>query len=184
MDTGRDRKRGTSPAFNESLLTWAILATGPSLKQTQIDYVRGKCNTVAVSDAYLLAPWANVLVSNDRRWWELHPDAFSFKGLKFCSYEMNKVGAFREHFCYGRNSGLMGMCVARAFGARRLILLGFDMHGTHFFGAHPKPLLNSTDSIFKAHIRQFDGFSGCEVLNCTPESRLTRFPMANLCGVL
>ena len=78
----------------------------------------------------------------------------------------------------------MGMIVAKTLGAKRLVLLGFDMHGTHFFGKHPEPLKNTTEKIFKTHIRQFDGFSGCEVINCTPNSSLTRFPLRPLREVL
>lgn len=169
---------------NKDGMTWAILATGPSMTQELADYVRNRCKTVAISDAYKLAPWATVLVSNDRSWWECHKDAYQFSGRKMCSHGLKGVDEFREHVPLGRNSGLMGMCAARALGAKRLLLLGFDMHGTHFFGTHPAPLKNSTERIFQNHIKQFDGFSGCEVLNCTVGSRLTRFPFANVYEVL
>lgn len=74
----------------------------------------------------------------------------------------------------------MAMCVARKLGAKKLILLGFDMHGTHFFGKHPEPLKNATEKIFKTHIGQFNGFSGCDVVNCTQGSALQRFRFSTL----
>ena len=147
-------------------------------------YVQGKCAVAAVSDSFKLAPWADILVSNDRKWWEQHPEAKLFKGRKFCSQEIREAEQFREHTYMGRNSGLMAMCVARFLGAKRLLLLGFDMHGTHFFGEHPLPLRNTTEKIFATHIRQFDGFYGCDVINCTPNSSLKRFKIAVLQEVL
>lgn len=161
-------------------MTWVVLATGPSMSQEIADYIRGKCRVVAVSDAYKIAPWADILVSNDRKWWEVHPEAEKVRGVRYCSHKLREVEEFREHVHLGRNSGLMGMCAARAHGAKRLLLCGFDMHGSHFFGAHPEPLKNTTERIFSTHIRQFDGFSGCEVINCTLGSQLKRFPYVKL----
>lgn len=157
-----------------------ILATGPSLRSEEVGTVRGRCSVIAVSNAYVLAPWANALVSNDRKWWEHNPSAFDFVGRKFCSHELRGVEQFREHVPLGRNSGLMAMCVARKLGAKKLVLLGFDLRGEHFFGRHPEPLKNTTENIFKTHIRQFDGFSGCDVVNCTPGSALQRFRFSTL----
>ena len=118
-------------------MTWAILASGPSMNQQTADFVRNKCKVAVISDTYKLAPWADILVSNDRKWWEFHQEAFDFKGRKFCSQELRGVEQFRDHVHVGRNSGLMAMCIARFLGAKRLLLCGFDMHGSHFFGAHP-----------------------------------------------
>ena len=157
-----------------------ILATGESVQGMSFDSIKGRCRLAAVSNAYLLTPWADILVSNDRKWWDHNADAFGFRGRKFCSHELRGVEEFREHVHLGRNSGLMAMCVARKLGAKKLLLLGFDMHGTHFFGKHPEPLKNTTDKIFKNHIRQFDRFSGCDVVNCTPGSALSRFRFSTL----
>jgi len=150
------------------------------MNQETADYVRGKAKVVAVSDAFRLAPWADFLVSNDRKWWEANPEAYLFKGRKFCSHPLNKAESFRKHVHMGRNSGLMGMCLAKDLGAKRILLCGFDMHGTHFFGEHGHGLKNTTEKIFKVHVRQFDRFSGCNVVNCTAGSRLLKFPFGNL----
>lgn len=180
MDNRRDKIGGSAGEDCREDKTWVILATGPSLRASDIERVRGVCRVAAVSNSYLLAPWADILVSNDRKWWEHNTDALKFKGHKFCSHELRGVEQFREHVALGRNSGLMAMCVARTFGAKKLILLGFDMHGEHFFGKHPEPLKNTTEKIFRTHIRQFDGFSGCDVVNCTPDSALLRFRFSTL----
>ena len=180
MDNRRNKVGSSSEEIRGNDTTWVVLATGPSLSTEDVARVKGRCRVAAVSNAYLLAPWADILVSNDRKWWECNPSAFSFVGKKFCSHELRGVEQFREHVPLGRNSGLMAMCVARKLGAKKLILLGFDMHGEHFFGKHPEPLKNTTEKIFKTHIRQFDGFSGCDVVNCTLGSSLLRFRFSTL----
>jgi hypothetical protein len=68
--------------------------------------------------------------------------------------------------------------------ASRIVLLGFDMHGSHFFGAHPPELSTTTPRRFKDHLKQFEAWRGCPVVNCTPGSALTRFPMGKLHEVL
>jgi hypothetical protein len=153
------------------------------MSQELADYVRGRCKVVAVSDAYKLAPWADALVSNDRNWWDCHKDARNFAGKKFASVALpGGVQALPREGVYGGglNSGLQGMRVAKLLGATRILLLGFDMQGTHYFGAHPQPLKNTTAKRFVKHIQQFDKWSGTPVINCTPRSALKRFPMSTI----
>jgi hypothetical protein len=163
--------------------TFAVLATGPSMSQEVADYVRGKCKVVAVSDAYKLAPWADALVSNDRNWWDNNKAAQKFAGRKFASVALPggvealpRVGVFGG----GINSGLQAMRAAKILGATKILLLGFDMQGTHYFGPHKHPLRNTTAKRFVKHIEQFNKWSGCQVINCTPRSALKRFPMSTI----
>ncbi len=90
-----------------------------------------------------------------------------------------------NEFPAGSNSGYQGMRAARLLGAKRILLLGFDMRGAHFFGKHPAPLRNTTPQRFRIHVAQFKRWrGGCEVLNCTAGSALTQFPFADLRSVL
>lgn len=167
------------------MTTYAVLATGPSMSQAIADSIKGRFRAVVVSDAYRLAPWADALVCNDMRWWNVYPDALQFKGAKFCARFYPGQGVemlpTTMEFPPGTNSGLQGMRVARALGATRILLLGFDMGGTHYFGPHPAPLRNTSPARFREFIAQFDKWlGGCEVLNCTPGSALTKFPSADL----
>lgn len=169
-----------------------MLATGPSVTADQVEYVRQvheakKCGAVAVSDMYKLAPWADALVSNDPHWWQHHSTASKFPGRRFCggfypgTERLEQTGEFNS----GVNSGLQGMRVARdVFRASRIILVGFDMHGTHYFGPHPDALQNTTSQRFQAHLKQFDRWRFGEVINCTPGSALKRFPIGELSEVL
>ena len=165
-----------------------MLATGQSVTTAQIEYVHemhaaSKCGAIAISDMYKLAPWADALVSNDPNWWRNHSEASKFQGRRFCgaffpgTERLDSTGEFNS----GVNSGLQGMRVARdVFHAGRIILVGFDMHGTHYFGKHPEPLMNTTQERFKSFLKQFDAWRYGEVINCTPGSALKRFPVGEL----
>lgn len=83
------------------------------------------------------------------------------------------------------NSSLFGMHIAEAlYGAQRILLLGVDMYGTHFFGPHPKGLTNTTARLFKRHKDQFKSWKGCEVINCNPDSHLEVFPKTKLRDII
>lgn len=168
------------------MTTWAVLATGPSMSQSVANAVRGRCCVVAVSDAYKLAPWANVLVSADKAWWDHNPEALRFPGKKYGAMpEFNAVpGVERFRVSGGTNSGLLGLMVSVHLGATKVLLCGFDMHspGEHFFGRHPKPLKSTTADRMAAFRRQFMTFKpkGVEIINCTPGSELKVYPMGRL----
>lgn len=166
---------------------WVVLATGESMSQAIADSVRGRCRVVAVSDAFRLAPWADAMVSNDSAWWAKNLDAMKiFTGRKFCGAQTKMSGL--EYikptggFSFGINSGLQGMRVVTIVDphASKILLSGFDMRGTHYFGLHPKPLRNTTPHRFEVHRRQFKLWRGCKVINCTPSSSLKCFPMGSL----
>lgn len=161
---------------------FAVLATGPSMSQDVADRVRYIARVVAVSDAYRLAPWAEAMVSADENWWRHHPAALQFRGRKLCT--MKCAGTERlprsHEFPPGTSSGLLGMRVAQMLGATKILLLGFDMHGSHFFGPHGGTMKNTSAERFEVFKAQFATWSGCPVVNCTPGSGLTCYPMGDL----
>lgn len=184
--------------------TVAVLASGPSLTDEDVAHIRaaradGRLSAVvAVSDVGLhKAPWADALASHDRRWWTAHEKAaMEFKGRKFCSRPYQRLEYFRlpkAGIWTSVNSGLFGMYIARdVYQAEREILLGFDLHrrnGAHFFGEHTavvnnRILTNSDEKKFAVHARQFNAFSGAQVINCTIGSDLKRFPIMPLHDIL
>ena len=147
--------------------TVAILATGPSLTQADVDAVRGRARVIAVNDSYRLAPWADAIYACDVRWWmwqyELHrAEITAFAGLRFGmqTERVNREGRPEWGVTWlknagvtglelelgslknGRNSGYQAINLAAQCGASRIMLLGFDMslgHGgkAHWFGSHP-----------------------------------------------
>jgi hypothetical protein len=150
---------------------FAVLATGPSLTPEQVVRVQH----------LRLAPWAEALVSADRAWWKHHvPD---FAGRKFSAMPVHGIDTEQlPGVVMGTNSGLLAVQVAVSLGAKRVLLLGFDMGGTHFFGPHPEGLKNTKPHRFEQFKRQFADYRprGVEIINCTPGSALTCYPTATL----
>ena len=77
------------------------------------------------------------------------------------------------------------MNLAVQFGARKVVLVGFDMRvdqGTHWHGDHPKGLNNPAEVNVarwrRVLDRQADKLNrlGVEVLNASPVSSLTAYP--------
>lgn len=172
--------------------TAAVLATGPSMSQSVADSVRD-LPAVAVNDAFRLAPWASILYAADRRWWEANPDALEFAGVKLCAQPGSPVEYMRnsgtlgfdpnpQFVRTGGNSGYQAVHVAIQAGAARILLLGFDMRGDHFFGQHKAPLRNTSPDSFVRWADRFAGLKHCgaEIINCTPGSAINAFPFASL----
>lgn len=179
-------------------MTWVVIASGPSLTDEDVAYVKqarddGRIKgVIAVSNVGLdKAPWADILVSHDSAWWVSYPESLKFAGRRISRRGFRDTEQYAaQHHPQGINSGLFGMYVARdVVEAKKIILLGFDMQGSHYFGNHNKiynhkPLPNPNKVKFSQFINQFKRFSGCEVVNCTPGSQLTRFYMAQLRAIL
>ncbi len=199
--------------------TIACIATGPSLTREQVNYCRGKARTVVVNDAFNLAPWADVLYFADKRWFEHHRLAVTvFPGLKVtieqskevarddpgivvmrCGDQSNRTGG-RDGLCLkrdgiktGRNSGYQAINLAVHMGAKRILLLGYDMKSgekTHFFGDHPEQWKHKATIYETTFIPAYRTLPpalakiGVEVLNCTPGSAMDVFPMVELGDVL
>lgn len=157
----------------------AVLCTGPSLTQADVDLCREYCDkVVAVSDAIYMAPWADALVSYDKAWWNAHrPD---YNGPKYhCGLE--KIEGLELVDPRPGNSGTLGVVIAARFKPKRIILLGADMKGSHFFGRHTKSNLRNTQQHqFRTMQSQFAKLAKLPVVNCSPDSDLMCFPKMSL----
>lgn len=164
----------------------AVVCTGQSLNQSDVDYLQGKCKVVVVSDAYKWAPWADAMVSHDKKWWMAHEDC-DFAGPKYCGH-VHDIGreGIERFYPAGGNSGCMGIMVAnKLFSPDLILLLGADCHGTHYFGPHTRPLLRNTNKAqFEAMKKQYAALKRLPVVNCSPISKLTCFPFGVLRALL
>lgn len=164
---------------------WFVLAPGPSLSREVVDRLRNE-NVVAVGNAYELAPWAAALVANDLRWWEEHPQARKFAGRKFTTKTLSGIERHRSNGVgSGSNSGTLGIGVAvHVFNATQVLLLGFDFHGTHFFGRYTNKCSNTTPASRVIHQRQMKTWRmlhpNVDVVNLTEGSELKAFPIREL----
>lgn len=87
----------------------------------------------------------------------------------------------------GGNGGFQLANLVDQFGPARIILLGFDMHGGHWHGAHPIGMGNPDERSFAAWIETFAANAHrfrAEIINCTPGSALTCFSRATLDAVV
>ena len=166
------------------MTTWALLAPGPSASAALAARV-GALPLGAIGCAYQLAPDARFIAASDAAWWRTYRDAFDRPVPKFGMGSANGVERIRiDQLGTSVNSGVLALeCAVRA-GATRILLLGFDMHGTHFFGPYTNGLRNTQPHQRAQHLRQYEAWAhmrrGVEVINCTPGSALTCFPKAEL----
>lgn len=182
--------------------TVAVLASGPSMSKIVADEVLAAgLPTIVINNTYLLAPWADMLYAADAAWWQAHPGTADFRGLRVTVQDVAGTlklrcsgpagfdphpGAVRS----GGHSGHQAVHIAMHAGARRILLCGFDMHGTHWHGEHAFPLRNTAGGTYGRWVEQFAELRdsaislGIEIVNCTPGSALTCFPAASLTEAL
>ena len=191
-----------------------VVAGGPSLTRAQVDHCRGRARVLVINDGYRLAPWADLLYFCDKRWYAWHearPEFRAFEGRRVTldnielpaksirnmgwNPRQGKCGLYPEPdgVYNGRNGGYQALCLAVHLGAKRILLLGYDMKAaeaarSHWFGDHP---IETKPRVFADTMRPcFDHLvaplkeRGVEVINCTPGSALACWPMRDLTQAL
>lgn len=143
-----------------------------------------------------MAPWANVLFAGDFGWWNAYrnevADCFRGEcwtgnkaaantfGLRYIR-QKHGAGLSREKgvINFGGNSGYAAIELAYQFGAKRIILLGYDMQRTngmsHWHGDHYR-LANASSfgrwiKRIESVVTELSGL-GVEVLNATRQTAL------------
>ena len=193
--------------------TAAIFAGGPSITKAQCERCRDAgLYTIAINDAYRLAPWADILYFCDPRWWEWHKNNAEFKafvGMKVTlrptiakldrSVRWLKEAGLRgletqsNGLKTGNNSGYQAIGLAVHLGVSKIILLGYDMKQAangkwHWFGNHPNtnPTLSLADTwkVNYTYMVKPLAERGVKVLNATPGSALESFQKVSLDDVV
>lgn len=184
----------------------AIIASGPSAKKAGIAALRGKLPVIAIKENVELAPWADVVYGCDSAWWKKRLGLPEFKGLKvswkgdnthppppYPDLRLVDITVHKDDLIFeplgrvgsGGNSGFQALNLAVQFGAKRILLIGFDMNdrsGAHWYGRNYWPQANNpTEDNFRKWIRAFHVAApklkerGIEVLNASDSSALTFF---------
>lgn len=177
-----------------------IIGGGPSLETFNWNSLVGK-RTIAINKAILSYPMADAMYWTDSRvygWYK--QDIDKFKGPKYtirhhASYpadvkvlrKSNKFGLeeSKDALCHGNNSGYAAINLAYLMGAKKIVLLGYDMHndGTkgHYHDGYPVPVTG--DNIYRDQF--VPGFQiladllkqkKVEVYNASVRSSLTVWP--------
>lgn len=194
-----------------------VAAPGPSLTEAVAETVAARaddCRLVVVNDAYMRLPSADVLYAGDARWWDLRGPTCEFSGERWSVHEVKLtdklaiaarygvrlVAGSRQidapgfsldprRIHYGNSSGFQAINLAIHFGAKRILLVGFDMRTPgpgelrHFNGEYPDPSMNCAKyehflPAFVAAARTLP--PTIRIVNCTPRSALRCFPMGDL----
>lgn len=189
----------------------AIIASGPSTKKADVELLKDRLPVLAVKKNVELAPWAEVVYGCDFPWWKSVRGLPDFKGLKL-SYDprthaadgvqkvdislkddrilAEKVGLIGA----GGNSGFQALNLAVQFGAKRVLLIGFDMQdrsGVHWYGRNNWQSGNNPSesnfrrwrAAFQAAVPDLEKL-GVEVINASPVTDLTCFPRRGVADTL
>jgi len=199
--------------------TIVCVGNGPSLTVDQVIQCEG-ARMIVINDAYRLAPLADILYACDYRWWEWNHWAPEFRGVRVALgwngpertwypgwnnrdlvidkgirlvKSTGELGLESEDTGVrtGRDSGYQAINLAVHLGAKRIVLIGYDMRPVdgknHWFGDHPH---NVPPPPFELMLPAYESLvdplkeRGIEIFNCTRKSALEVFPMAPLEAVV
>lgn len=188
--------------------TFVVIASGPSLTAEDCERVRewrarngGK--VIVVNTSYRMAPWADVLYACDAKWWdesieavrrETSAELWTQEAGAAKRYGLQRIksrradGLGRDVVHQGGNSGYQAINLAYLWGAKRIVLLGFDMQHTggvsHWHGDHPwkkgvKPPVRNWVPRFSKLAEDLER-EGVGVVNATRQTALKCFPVQAL----
>lgn len=175
--------------------TVVIVASGPSAKDAPLEVAKGRAKFVAINESWRLCPWADLLYACDGAWWRSNNGLPEFAGLKVTQEQRaaDDFGLLKvkvAHGCdvmlfnefgtlgSGSNSGFQALNLVAQLGAKRVLLVGYDMSlsaGIHWHGRHGAGLNNPTDNL----VRRWTGarwLVPIDVVNCCLSSGLDAFP--------
>lgn len=148
-----------------------------------------------------------MLYACDGAWWEKSPEARGFTGLQITADEratrrypaLRRVRVQMGHnglildrpgtVGWGGNSGFQALNLAVQFGARQIVLIGYDMqisNGLHWHGRHGRGLNNPGEQNVRSWRRHFETAApllaslGVLVINASRETALECFPRKSL----
>lgn len=178
-----------------------VIATGESVTPSAVKYIKHSVTDVmVVNESFLLAPWADYIVASDWEWWEHYGEMVNERSMAKCFSVVPKAKQFRPYpdimegitrpdgrggLCKepgkvytGGSSGHAALNMCYHFGYDRIILVGFDLHGDHWFKETFRP------EKMRKH-NPYDHFKNCldaivsdlqdediDVVNCTYGSKL------------
>tara|TARA_R100000544_G_C2210081_1_gene51435 strand:+ start:54 stop:851 length:798 start_codon:yes stop_codon:yes gene_type:complete len=177
-----------------------IIGGGPSLKNFDFRRLSG-CKTIAINKSLFFHSQADAVYWTDTRFYTWYKnDIDNYKGLKFAlkpgSQYTSDINILKkgkpygieedpQTLAHGFNSGYAAINLAYHLGAKRIILLGFDMGNdgkfTHFHDGYPTRATGDRMYIdkflpgFKQLKEELDNFN-ITILNASPYSKLTTFP--------
>lgn len=168
--------------------------------------LHGRAKVIAIKQNIDLCPWAHVVYGCDRPWWDFRRGLPEYAGLKLCFVKTSypdvrtvKIAAGGRDKTYsdnlhfdeigtiggGGNSGFQALNLALQWGARKIILIGYDLtdrSGVHWYGRNNWAMANNPDDPqLGKWAANFDRTApaivklGADVVNVSEYSRITAF---------
>lgn len=187
-----------------------VVASGPSFNDAQAAEIGAaraadRVRVIAVNDNWRRVPAADLVYACDGRWVRHNRPAIVAAGFAGEQWTQDEGAARAFGLCRvrhvrrpgltrtactvhgGGNSGYQAINLAYLFGARRIVLVGFDMQPTggelHWFGRHPTPEMDRRMP-FAHWLGQFADLArdlaaeGVDTINATRETALRCFRRA------
>jgi hypothetical protein len=182
--------------------TVVIVASGPSAASAELSLAKGKAKFIAINKSHELAPWADAIYCCDSNYWRHVHGLPEYTGLKMTGeyrpvmepWNIKAVNISKHfdrlildkpgHVGSGGNSGFQALNLAVQFGARKIVLVGYDLrvdHGLHWHGPHPKGMNNPGNGLGRWR-RSIDGAMSdlakldIQVINASMVSMLQNYP--------
>lgn len=171
-----------------------ILGGGPSLNDVDVSRLDGR--VIAINNAYLKAPKADVLYFADSRWYDWNrDDLHQYEGplmvtranLRNPAHDVKQVGKTLKVPLSRDPAKIGGLCggsnalnLAYLFGADPIILLGFDMTPGNWHNLHRTEQKPDFAARFIPYFERMAvelAKEGRTVVNATPGTAMTCFPI-------
>lgn len=196
------------------------IGTGPSLTPQQIECARGKgfaltgCNNTwemipdlrvlyACNEGWWTHYWSDALAAHPCEKWTTNAAAAKRYGVNWIAERDGRGLSDGPHIHHGHGSGYSLLNLVYLMGARRVVLLGYDMKYApdydgrrrdvgskprHYFGEYPESLLHWPKAQVHAGVhvglvqryREVAEQGRIEILNATPGSALDCFPRVSI----
>lgn len=178
----------------------------PSVYSPYMSAIHSK-HVIGINAAYLIGTWMDFIFFGDKRFFMDRNEAFAkypkpiitchdffnegpFKWVKYLRKDGRKPDGITDDptkVSWNQNSGAAAISVAANAGAKRIILVGFDMKvvgGEHHWHSDYKQVSRrkAYKLPFYRHLRSFGAIArdaklrGIEIINASPESEITEFP--------
>lgn len=165
-----------------------LLAPAPSATKSIAERAAAKGLPVgAVTTAYQLVDDPEFIAASDAAWWSKYddlPDCAHYSMMQSWRARDKRTQVVEIAGMGVVNSGVLALEVAKRRGHKEILLAGFDMTGTHFFGRYTNGLANTTEKRRDIHLKQYQAWaknnSKIKVLNITANSRIDCFERVNM----
>lgn len=191
--------------------TWVVVGGGPSVTAADVAHALARAPVLAVNSSYAVAPGARVVYGCDGEFWDEHIAAVPRAADRWTQDERaaNVYGLRRTTVTHGAgfataaplltcagNGGAQAVqLLAAYYGARRVLLLGFDAKRDdagrlHHHPDHKGRCWNPDEARLAKWADAMQDFArgareaGVEIVNCSPSTAIKALPRAALREVL